>query len=266
MRISPHTAITTAAGTSKGAGSAGGRTAFLPVEPPDVFPGRWVGGVAMVAGPLLLLAGALLRVPFDFFFPAQIAAFGRHPGLMATSYALFAAGNLLLWPAAALVAGRVAARSPGWGLWGGLLVLSGIVARAFHAGMDHMAFRFADAEGSSVTTEAVSATYGSFQIFSVLNFAILGGWLVLAVGAWRTKVLGPVGAVALALTSALPLGLLKGTALLSLVAIGGLVTALVPLGLRELLRSPRPRPPVALRWVALLVLVLGLMSVLGQAG
>ncbi|MFD2795555.1 hypothetical protein ACFS27_18495 [Promicromonospora vindobonensis] len=255
MRIFPRTTATTAR-----------RAPLLPVEPFDIFPGRWVGGVAMVVGPLLLLGGALLRVRFDFFFPTQLAAFDHHPGLIATSYALFAAGHLLLWPAVVLLAGRVAARSPGWGLWGGALVLSGTVARVFHAGMDHMAFRFADAAGVSVATEAVSATYGSFQIFSALNLPILVGWLVLAVGTWRTRVLGPVGALALALTSALPLGLLKGTTVLSLVALAGLAGALVPLGLRELLRPPRPRAAVALRWAALAVLVLGVLFAAGQAG
>jgi hypothetical protein len=67
---------------------------LLPVEPPGVFPGRWVGGVAMVVGPLLLLVGALLRAWSDFFFPAQMAAFDHHPGLLSTSYALFAVGHL----------------------------------------------------------------------------------------------------------------------------------------------------------------------------
>lgn len=256
MRISPH------ADTDPPTDARTWRQA----EPADIFPGRWVGGAAMVAGPLLLLAGALLRVRFDFFFPAQLAAFDRHPGLLATSYALFAVGNLLLLPAVLLLAGRVAARSPAWGLWGGVLVLFGTAARAFHAGMDHMALRFADSLGPSVTTEAVSATYGSFQVFSVLNVAILTGWMVLAVGAWRTRVLGRAGAVALALTAALPLGLLKGTTVLALVALGGLTAALVPLGVRELLRPPRPRPAVVLRWAGLVVLVLAVMFVLGQAG
>jgi hypothetical protein len=132
--------------------------------------------------------------------------------------------------------------------------------------MDHMAFRFADTLGARVTEEAVSSTYGSFQIFSVLNVAILVGWIVIAIGAWRTQVLGLAAAVALALTSALPLGLLKGTTALSLVALGGLAFALVPMGVRELLRRPRPRPAVVLRWTALAVLVLAAMFALGQAG
>jgi hypothetical protein len=258
MRISPEIGRVVSTGSDS--------TTARASEAPDVLPGRWVGGVAMVAGPLLLLAGALLRLPFDFFFPAQLAAFEQHSGVVATSYALFAAGNLVLLPAVLLLAGRVAARSPGWGLWGGLLVLSGTVARVFHSGMDHMAFRFADTLGARVTEEAVSSTYSSFQIFSVLNVAILVGWIVIAIGAWRTQVLGLAAAVALALTSALPLGLLKGTTALSLVALGGLAFALVPMGVRELLRRPRPRPAVVLRWTALAVLVLAAMFALGQAG
>ncbi|MET7853547.1 hypothetical protein ABZT48_36315 [Streptomyces avermitilis] len=41
----------------------------LPVERLEDtgFPGRWVGGTAMVFGPLLMLTGALLRARFHFF-------------------------------------------------------------------------------------------------------------------------------------------------------------------------------------------------------
>ncbi len=57
------------------------------------FPGRRVGGAAMVLGPLLLLARLLLRVPANFLipeqrpfaFPEQLAAFERYPTLMAAS-------------------------------------------------------------------------------------------------------------------------------------------------------------------------------------
>ncbi|MGX1119904.1 hypothetical protein RKD37_005267 [Streptomyces ambofaciens] len=89
----------------------------LPVERWEAtgFPGRWVGGTAMVIGPLLMLTGALLRVRFHFFFPDQLAAYERHPTLMATAYGLFAAGSLLLWPAVAVLAARIGSRSAGWG-------------------------------------------------------------------------------------------------------------------------------------------------------
>src|SRR5262249_16510784 len=63
------------------------------------FPGRWVGGVAMILGPILLLSGALLRIQYHFFFPQQLAAFEAHPALMTASYNTFLAGNILMWPA-----------------------------------------------------------------------------------------------------------------------------------------------------------------------
>jgi hypothetical protein len=246
--------------------ASGGLGRILPVERMEAFPGRWVGGIAMVLGPLLMLAGALMRVRFDFFFPAQLAAYELHPGLIAASYALFAAGSLLLWPAVALLAARIGTRSPGWGLWGGVLAMSGLFARAFHAGADHMAFRLADAEGAAAATRTISQTYGAFQIFSALNLAILAGWLVLALGAWRTRVLGPVRAIALALMAGLPLGVLKGTTPLSLVALAGLTAALLPLGLGLLSQGPRPSRAAVLRWVPLMLVTLALMAVLGQAG
>jgi hypothetical protein len=87
--------------------------------------------------------------------------------------------------------------------------------------------RLADAEGAAAATRAVSETYGAFQIFSALNLAILVGWLVLALGAWRTQVLGPVRVLSLALMAGLPLGVLKGTTPLSLVALPGLTAASV---------------------------------------
>ncbi|WP_241965419.1 hypothetical protein [Streptomyces sp. MH60] len=240
----------------------------LPVEQWEAtgFPGRWVGGTAMVLGPLLMLAGALLRARFHFFYPDQLAAYERHPTLLATAYGLFAAGSVLLWPAVALVAARIGARSAGWGLWGGVLVMFGLFARAFHAGVDHLAFQLVRSQGVGPATDAVSAGYGAFHVFATLNLAILAGWIVLALGAWRTRLLGPVRAAALGLTSALPLGVLKGTTPLSLVALAGLCAALVPLGLALLCEAPRPSRAAVLRWVPLTLVTLGLMVLLGQAG
>ncbi|GII18533.1 hypothetical protein [Planomonospora parontospora] len=227
------------------------------------FPGRWAGGATMVAAPLLLLAGALLRVPYDFFYPAQLAAHESEPALLTASYALIAAGTFLLWPAVALLAARI---GPGWGLAGGLLAMSGLFARVFHAGADHMAFRLTDVVGADLATEVVSETYGAFQPLSFLNVAILAGWPVLAFGAWRAEVLGPVRALALASAAALPLGVLKGTTPLSLVALAGLAIAFGPYGFAVLTAHPRPSRAAVLRWAPITLAAVGLMVVLGQAG
>ncbi|MCX5105960.1 hypothetical protein [Streptomyces sp. NBC_00439] len=242
--------------------------ALLPVEPMGAagFTGRWAGGTAMVLGPVLMLAGALLRVRFHFFYPDQLAAYERHPTLMATAYGLFAAGSVLLWPAVAVLATRIGIRSPGWGLWGGVLAVLGLFARTFHAGVDHLAFQLVRSRGADVATEAVTAGYGAFHVFAALNLAVLAGWVVLALGAWRTRVLGPVRAVALGLTAALPLGVLKGTTPMSLVALAGLCVALVPSGLGLLRAAPRPGRAVALRWAGLTAVTIVSMVLIGQAG
>ncbi|MEK8143958.1 hypothetical protein NKH18_24630 [Streptomyces sp. M10(2022)] len=112
----------------------------------------------------------------------------------------------------------------------------------------------------------VGETYGAFHIFSALNVAIMGGWLLLAAGAWRARVLGPVRASALAATAALPLGVLKGTTPLSVAAVAGLCLALVPLGVTVLRDGPAPGRATVLRWTLTVAAVLALMTLVGQAG
>ncbi|MER6911293.1 hypothetical protein ABT354_06435 [Streptomyces sp. NPDC000594] len=245
-----------------------GRARLLPVawggEVP--FPGRWVGGVSLVVAPVLLGVGVLLRLPYPFFFPGQLAARVEHPGPIAVSYGAFAAGTVLLWPALAVLAARIGRRSPGAALWGGVLAVLGLFARTFHAGVDHLAFQFADRQGAEVAARFVGETYGAFHVFGVLNLAIMGGWPLLAVGAWRAGVLGPVRALALAATAVLPLGVLKGTTPLSVVAVAGLCLALVPLGVTVLRDGPAPGRATVLRWALVITASLVLMTLMGRAG
>ncbi|GAA4900146.1 hypothetical protein LX16_0629 [Stackebrandtia albiflava] len=238
----------------------------LPVDGLPEFPGRRVAGVCLIAGPLLMAAGALLRVDHYFFFPAQLAAFAEQPVRMTVAYTLFAMGNLLLFPAVTLLAVRIAARSPGWALWGWLLTSAGLFARAYHTGMDDMAFRMVDAVGAETATRLMEQTYTDFQMYSTFNVACMAGWLVLALGAWRTRVFGPVPAVAMALMVGMPIGVLKGTTPWSLVYLAGLTVALLPLGVRVLREGPRPRAAVVSRWVGVAVATLALMTVIGQLG
>lgn len=248
--------------------TAGARRQPFPVDwsgdPP--FPGRWVGGAALVLGPPLLAAGVLLRLPFPFFFPEQLAARADHPGLMAASYGAFAAGTVLLWPAVAVLAARIGRLRPGLALWGGVFAVLGLFARTFHAGVDHLAFQLADRQGPEAAAEFVERTYGAFHVFSSLNVAVMGGWILLALGAWRAGVLGPVRALALAATAALPLGVLKGTTPPAVVAVAGLCLALVPLGVRVLRTGPAPRPATTLRWTGLVLATAVAMTALGRVG
>ncbi|MEV0666047.1 hypothetical protein ACIBI3_36030 [Actinomadura luteofluorescens] len=229
------------------------------------FPGRWLAGTSLLLGPVLLLSGVLLRARFHFFFSDQLAAYDRHPMLMTASYSCFAAGTVALWPAVSALALRIGAVRPVTAAFGGGLVLVGLFARTFHAGADHLAFGLVDAQGRTSATAAVADSYQAFHIFQYTSFAIMLGWPVLAVGAWRAGVLGPVRCLGLALMALLPLGVLKGTTPLSIAGAAGLCLALAPLGLATLLEGPRPARRSVARFgiAALVVAILGFVSSLG---
>ncbi|WP_406318874.1 hypothetical protein OHA77_16080 [Streptosporangium sp. NBC_01639] len=226
------------------------------------FPGRLAEGAGLVLGPVLILAGVLLRVEFGDFFPEQLAAFAGSPVLMTVSYSAFVAGVVLLWPAVAAVTRRIGALHSGWAMWGGGLVTAGLFARVFHAGVNHLAFQLVDVQGLEVAQRAVSDQYGAFHVFQPLDIAVFSGWIVLALGAWRADVFGAgvtgtARCVALGLMSAMPLGVLKGTGPMSVLAAAGLCVALVPLGVRVLRDGSAPR-----WWAYPLAVVVGAGAVL----
>lgn len=205
------------------------------------FPGRWLGGTALILGPLLLLAGILVRIRFHFFFPEQLAAFEAHPRLIITAYSLFTAGSVVMAPAVAALARMIGASHPGWAAWGATLVILGLFTRTFHGGIDHLAFQLVRVQGLDSATRAVADSYSAWHVFRMPALAILTGWVVLAVGAYRSRVLSRPRAFALALMAALALGTLKGTEVpQSLIAVGGLCLALVPLGVAVLRTGPPP--------------------------
>jgi hypothetical protein len=230
------------------------------------FPGRWVGGTALIFAPVLLLAGILLRLPYHFFFPQQLAAFHQDPARMTAAYSCFVAGNILLWPAIVTLAQRIGATKPAWAAWGGTLAICGLFARTFHGGVDHLAFQLVRLQGVDAATKTVAASYGAFHIASALNAAIVFGWIVLAIGAYVSGVLGLIRSIGLGLMAALMLGVLKGTSTTSIAAVCGLCAALIPLGFTVLREPPVPPWRAYAMWFALLAVLLPAMFFLGQKG
>ena len=229
------------------------------------FPNGWVGGSALVLGPVLLLVGTLLRAPFHFFFPEQLRAAADHPALMTAAYTAFLAGNVVMWAAVAFLVQRIGARTPRWAAWAGMLVTAGLFERVFHAGMDQAAFNASRHLGVEGATKLVAAGYQQLHLFSFLSFTVMAGWFVLAIAAYRARVLGAFRAVALAAMGLLPLGVLKGTEALSVVGTVGLCVALVPLGIRVLVNQPRPHRKAVLTAVPVAV-GLGALAVLSTLG
>ena len=230
------------------------------------FPGRWLGGTSLIAGPLLLLVGALLRIEFDFFFQQQLAAIEKHPTLVTASYSCILAGTILLWPAIVTLARLIGLTRPAWALWGGSLVLFGLFARTFHAGIDHLAFQLVRIEGLDAATKVVQGSYGAFHVVAALNGAILFGWIVLAIGAYRSKVLGLLRSVALGLMAALMMGVLKGSSIMSVVSITGLCVALMPLGVQVLREQPMPSSRDFVRWFLFVIGLVVVMFYFGRLG
>jgi hypothetical protein len=231
------------------------------------FPGPWLGGVSLVVGPLLLLAGTLLRLGVPFFFPHQLAAYQRQPTLIGTAYALFLAGTIALWPGVCAVAARIGATRPGWALWGGALVMFGLFARAFHYGVNTFALSLVDSAGTDAATRAVGAYYRYPEwVVSSLTASVMLGWVVLATGCLLSRTLRPLPALALALTSGLMIGVLKGSSWASVVQVAGLAVAFVPLGVTFLRDAERPSRRAVLRTVPLVLLFVVGSVVLGRLG
>lgn len=216
-------------------------------------------------GPALLLIGTLLRSPFHFFFPDQLRAVAEHPALMTAAYTAFLAGNVVMWAAVAFLVQRIGASKPGWAAWAGMLVTVGLFGRTFHAGVDHAAFSATGQLGVDGATDLVAKGYGDLHLFSFLSFTIMFGWFVLAFAAYRSGVLGAVRSTALAAMGLLPLGVLKGTDVLSIVGTVGLCVALVPLGIRVLTEQSRPTRRQVLIAVPA-ALGLGALAVLSTMG
>lgn len=229
------------------------------------FPGRWVGGLSAVLGPLLILAGMLMRIRYHFFVPDQLAAYDDNPGLIAAAYACVATGTMLLWPAVLELARRIGATHPRWALWGGCLVIFGLFTRIFQYGTDHLAFHVVDGQGLPTALAVIDYYYVAWRDvgwhpFRMLSGAVVAGWMVLAIGAYRSGALGLGRSLCLAVVSILALGTLKGTQIpQSLIAAAGLCLAFIPLGIGLLRDGPRPSNR-ALAWTAVLLA----LFVLGQ--
>jgi hypothetical protein len=217
-----------------------------------------VSGIALICGPALLMTGILLRARVHFTFPYQLDAYTRHPTLITAAYACFACGIILLWPAAMSLAQRIIATKPLWGLWGGCLVIVGLFTRTFQFGTDHLAFHLTDSLGLQSMINGIDAYYLAWRDtrwhpFRALSGPAFAGWVVLAIGAYRSGALGLGRSIALGLMSMLALGTLKGTQIpQSIIAAGGLCIAFVPLGI-SLLRSGPPPSKRAVVWLVLII-------------
>ncbi|MQA95600.1 MAG: twin-arginine translocation signal domain-containing protein [Streptosporangiales bacterium] len=135
----------------------------------------------------------------------------------------------------------------------------------------HLAFHLTDSLGLQAVINGIDAYYlawreTSWHPFRTLSGAIFFGWIVLAIGAYRSGALRLGRSVALGLMTMLALGTLKGTQIpQSIIAAGGLCAAFVPLGI-SLLRGGPPPSKRAVLWLTVLIGVLVLGAAFGPNG
>ncbi|MFI7452185.1 hypothetical protein ACIBQX_32140 [Nonomuraea sp. NPDC049714] len=232
------------------------------------FPGRWIGGVTLVLGPVVLCAGYLLRhlssttvltsqqqawaeaQPFAAY--GQLLAYASQPALLTLAYAVFALGVVLLFPAFIALAQRVGG---GLASWGAALLVAGLFARLYFAGADQTAFQLTEVLGldqatNAIMKEYVDISYGPWRVPVWASVGQYAGSLLLAIAAWRSGVLGTARAVMLLLAGGTWMGVLKAASVPDVLVTVLLCVALVPLGVQVLReRSPAPsgRPQV-LSW------------------
>ncbi|WP_049566840.1 hypothetical protein [Nonomuraea sp. SBT364] len=216
------------------------------------FPGRWIGGAALVLGPAVLAAGYLLRYtstaaaltpeqqtwaeaqPFAAY--GQLLAYTSEPALFTLAYGVFALGALLLFPAFAALAQRVGGALA---FWGGTLLVAGLFARLYFAGADQTAFQLTEVAGLEQATnwimkEYVDISYGPWRIPVWASVGQYAGSLLLAVAAWRSGVLGTARALMLLLAGGTWMGVLKGASIPDVLVTVLLCVALIPLGVAVL--------------------------------
>jgi hypothetical protein len=207
--------------------------------PTDGWPGARYGAAALVLAPLLLLAGEVVRSQHYYFFPAQLSAMVTDPATILTSYALYTAGLVLMIPAFLALTGMIRHEQPMWAFWGATIAVVGSTVRIFQEGISFLALRLVGVQGLDTAIAAVSATYGDWYVLQTLNGSDNVAWAVLAIGAYRARVLGWVPALGVAFMMTHYSGVLKGTDLNSLTGAVLLAAVFVPLGV-NLWRSAEP--------------------------
>ncbi len=208
------------------------------------FPGPKLSGVCFVLAPVLLIPAAFLLFPFEQgTLEERQAALAQQPLRAAAGMELFLAGWMLAAIAAIALARLIAHTRPRIGALGGCLALAGIFVSMFFGGVATYELAMS-AVPDRATVAAIEEGAEPPVLILLSGAGIVFGWLVLAFGAYRSRLLGVVPSVALAATALVPAAVLGGYPVLMPVPFLGMAIALIPLGL-SLLRSTDGRSRLA---------------------
>jgi hypothetical protein len=223
--------------------------------------GRAVAAAVLILGPLLWCLGLVLRTlavssagftteevaqfaADQFAVREQLAAYAANPALTVAGYATFLLGAILLIPAFAALAYLAARQSPRLATAGGLLVVFGLLARVYFAGVEQVAFQLVDARGveaaaTTVTGTYVDISYGPWRIPVTAAFGQYLGAPLLAAALYRSRIFGGVRTLIFLWSAAMWTGVLKAAGWWDVIAASALFVVLAILAV-QLIRKGEP--------------------------
>jgi hypothetical protein len=238
------------------------------------FPGPLIGGIALIVGPALWCLGLLLRyLPAHsnllepdqwedlrdrpFAGPLELAMYEASPGFVLAGFAVFMLGAVALAFAYPALARLAATASPRLAWWGASLVILGLFARLYWAGVEQAAFVMTGQDDAEAAADFVldaypELSYGPWRIVVWCSALHYPGIVMLVLAAYRSQVLGIARCAALLWAGAMWVGALKEAHLLDVLSAATACAALAPIGIR-LLRTKaatdtRERLAATIRW------------------
>lgn len=190
----------------------------------------------MIAAPIILIAATFVGMNvYKALGVDYVHAMGQHMVRTAVTFNLVVAGMILLMLAVIGLAGRLADRGSGIGRWGGILAVIGLLGPLFFNGVYFAGFQLAGT-GSEAAAGAMidRAQIIPSNVINLAGPALVFGFVLLAIGAGRARVLNRFSAWALGLTCIIPAGFISGHLAISTIGFAGAAVALVPLGINIL--------------------------------
>lgn len=210
------------------------------------FPGPWVSGACLVATPVIAVASTALAIGgYSESGPKLAAGLAEHHATMVLALNLNLAGVMLAFFVVAFLAQAISDSHPSLGRAGGVLAMLGLLGPAFFLGIFWGAAHIVDTPAHRAVAALLidGANTVPTTVDNISGPCLLAGFVVLAIGAARSGLLGRGRAAALAATGLIPFGFISGYMAISCLAFVGLAIAVVPLGM-GVLRDARAATPV----------------------
>lgn len=208
----------------------------------NTFPGPLVTGVAMISGPLLGILGLALSIGVYKFKGADMMRAMASSHLRAGFGINVSVASMVVLVVAVIgLSQLITAERPGWGRWGGVLTVVGLMGPVFFEGIFWGSYQLTGATYQAAGAHLIDhANRIPGNIMNVSVVCIISGWIVLGIGAYKARLMPKLRAVCLGLGCFLAPALAAAIVPLGIAVAVLLAIALAPLGWQLIARA-KPR-------------------------